>query len=257
MHITSMGVNHRHNSDFVKDRPHGTGEYILLLIKTKAVFKFGKNEVNTKPNSLIIYKKCSPQYFRADNDIYINDWICFDMEDDEVSLFDRAEIKFDTVYELNDTVNVSSLIKNIYHELLSDSIHKSTVISNYLEILFLKISECIKAQNKHWNFYETKLNGLRSMIYDNPGAKWSVTELAQKTGLSSSQFQRIYKSRFGVSPIEDVITARIEYAKYLLTSTDYTVNRISEELNYKSDIQFIQQFKSVVQTTPSKYRKSR
>jgi len=257
MYITSMGVNHRHNSDFVKDRPHGTGEYILLLVKTKAVFKFGENKVNTKPNSLIIYKKGSPQYFRADNDIFINDWICFDMADDEVSFFDRAKIKFDTVYELNNTVNISSLMKNIYHELLSDGIHKTTVISNYLEILFLKISECISAQNKHWNFYETKLNGLRSMIYDNPGVKWSVSELAQKIGLSPSQFQRLYKSRFGVSPIADAVTSRIEYAKYLLTSTDYTVSRISEELNYKSDIQFIQQFKSVVQITPSNYRKSR
>ncbi len=257
MYITSMGVNHRHNSDFVKDRPHGTGEYILLLVKTKAVFKFGENEVHTKPNSLIIYKKGSPQYFRADNDIFINDWICFDMADDEVSFFDRAKIEFDTVYELNNTVNISSLMKNIYHELLSDGIHKTTVISNYLEILFLKISECISAQNKHWNFYETKLNGLRSMIYDNPGVKWSVAELAQKIGLSPSQFQRLYKSRFGVSPIADAVTSRIEYAKYLLTSTDYTVSRISEELNYKSDIQFIQQFKSVVQITPSNYRKSR
>lgn len=257
MYIRSMGVNHRHNSDFVKDRPNGTGEYILLLIKTKAVFKFGENEIHTKPNSLIIYRKGSPQFFRADNDIYINDWICFDMTEDEVAFFDKAEIKLDTVYEVNNTVNISSLIKNIYHELLSDSIHKSNVISNYLEILFFKISECIKAQNKHWNFYDIKLNNLRNMIYNNPQAKWSVAELAQKIGISQSQFQRLYKSKFGVSPIADVVAARIEYAKYLLTSTDYTVSRISEELNYKSDIQFIQQFKSVVQITPSNYRKSR
>ena len=95
------------------------------------------------------------------------------------------------------------------------------------------------------------------MIYDKPQAKWQVAELSQEIGISPSQFQRIYKARFGVSPIADTIAARIEYAKYLLTSTDYTVSRISEELNYKSDIQFIQQFKSVMKTTPSKYRKSR
>ena len=256
MYITSMGINYRHNSDFVKDRPNGTGEYILLLIKTKAVFKFGKNEMHTKPNSLIIYKKGSPQFFRADNDIYINDWICFDMADNELSFFDNVGIKLDTVYELNNTVNVSLLIKNICHELLTCSIHKSVVISNYLDILFLKISECIKAQNNHWNFYSTKLSDLRNMIYDNPQAKWTVSELAKKAGLSQSHFQRLYKLEFGVSPIADTITARIEYAKYLLTSTDYTVVRIAEELNYKSDIQFIQQFKSVMQTTPSNYRKS-
>ncbi len=27
MYIRSMGVNHCHSSDFVKDRPYGTGEY--------------------------------------------------------------------------------------------------------------------------------------------------------------------------------------------------------------------------------------
>ncbi len=257
MYIRSMGVNHRHNSDFIKDRPNGTGEYILLLVKTKAVFKFGENEIHTNPNSLIIYKKGSPQFFRADNGIYANDWICFDAEENEVSFFDDAEIKFDTIYELNDTVSISSLIKDIYHVQLSDSIYKSVITANYLEILFFKISECIKAQSKHWNFYGVKLSNLRNMIYNNPQAKWSVAELARKTGVSESQFQRLYKSRFGVSPIADVIAARIEYAKYLLTSSDYTVSRISEELNYKSDIQFIQQFKSVMKITPSNYRKSR
>lgn len=257
MYIRSMGVNHCHSSDFVKDRPCGTGEYILLLVKTGAVFKFGEKEVHTKPDSLIIYKKGSPQYFRADNGKYINDWICFDMEEDEVPFFKRAEIEFDTVYEIDNTVTISSLIKSIYHEQISDGIHKGRVISNYLEILFLKISESIKTKKAHRNFYDAKLNALRSMIYGSPQAKWTVEALAQKIGLSPSQFQRLYKSRFGVSPIADTIFSRIEYAKYLLSSTDYTVSRIAEELNYKSDIQFIQQFKSVTKITPSNYRKSR
>ena len=256
MYITSMGVNHRHNADFVKDRPRGTGEYILLLVKTKAVFRFGDNEVHTKPNSLIIYKKGSAQFFRADNDIYVNDWICFKLAEDEESFFDKAEIELDTLYEVSNTAPLTPLIKSIYHEYLSDSIHKSRIISSYLEILFLKISDCIKSQDKHRNFYDAKLNALRSTIYDTPQTKWTVSDLARRIGLSPSQFQRLYKSRFGVSPIADSITARIEYAKYLLSATDYTVSRISEELNYKSDIQFIQQFKSVTQTTPSCYRKS-
>jgi AraC family transcriptional regulator of arabinose operon len=256
MHIRSIGVNHSHGPDFIKDRPNGTGEYILLLVKTKAVFRFGENEIHTRPDSLIVYRKGSPQYFRADNGTFVNDWICFDVEEGESSFFDGVEIKLDTIYEVKDSVSLSSLIKILFQEYLSDGVHKSEVISGYLKILFYKISECISAQNRNWSFYGAKLDGLRSMIYSDPRVKRTVAELAEKTGLSESQFQRLYKSRFGVSPIADTVAARIEYAKYLLASTDHTVSRISEELNYKSDIQFIQQFKSIVKTTPSKYRRS-
>ena len=58
-----------------------------------------------------------------------------------------------------------------------------------------------------------------------------------------------------MAPIADMIHSRIEYAKDLLSSSDYTVKMIADELSYPSDIQFIQQFKSVTGQTPKTYRK--
>jgi len=47
----------------------------------------------------------------------------------------------------------------------------------------------------------------------------------------------------------------MEFAKSLLLSTEYTINEISEILNYTNDTQFMRQFKSKTGMTPSKYRK--
>ena len=54
--------------------------------------------------------------------------------------------------------------------------------------------------------------------------------------------------------MEEVLLGRIEYAKYLLSSTDFTVYSISDMCGYANDVHFMRLFKKVTGTTPSKYR---
>jgi AraC family transcriptional regulator of arabinose operon len=51
-----------------------------------------------------------------------------------------------------------------------------------------------------------------------------------------------------------VIQSRIEYAKYLLSTTDITVNKISEMCGFSSEIRFMRQFKKEFVLTPTEYR---
>ena len=256
MYIKSMGVNFIHSKDFITNRPNGTNEYILLLIRSKAIFKINGETIYANPNSVIVYKKGTPHLFCADNDIYINDWICFDFNDkSEEKIFKETGICFNTVYEVGDTTQLYLLINTIHREYINKSSYVDKITDNYLKILFYKISECINVRTTPYNHYYQKLTDLRNTIYTNPSGRWSIDELAKKLSLSSSYFQYLYKLQFNISPTADIIRSRMEYAKYMLTNTDYTVNKISEELNYGSDIQFIQQFKAVTKTTPLKYRK--
>ena len=53
----------------------------------------------------------------------------------------------------------------------------------------------------------------------------------------------------------DVITARVDHGKYLLSGTDYPVGVIAEMCGYKNDVHFMRQFKSAVGLTPTEYRR--
>ena len=48
---------------------------------------------------------------------------------------------------------------------------------------------------------------------------------------------------------------RIEHAKYILTTTDLTLEQIAEICGYSNEVHFYRQFKQITGLTPSKYRK--
>ena len=256
MRVTQIGVNSCHFEGYVKDFAGETDYYLLLFIKSRTIFKINGKWIHSEPNTIIIYNIGTPQYFCADGERFIHDWLTFIPDDGELDLLKQLGIAMDTVYQLHEAECFADLFKQIHAEFLSGNACKEKSISSYLHLFFYKLTECIHRQEGSANNYREQLQKIRAMIYDNPARRWSIQELADELNVSASYFQILYKKQFKVSPIADAINSRVEYSKYLLTSTDYSVNGIAKELNYSSDIQFIQQFKSVIGCTPSAYRNS-
>ena len=101
-----------------------------------------------------------------------------------------------------------------------------------------------------------KLCMLRSRMIKNPELPWNISEIAESLYLSKSYLQKIYKSYFNKSIIEEMIQFRIDKAKGLLSATNMTVTEISKECGYSSYNYFVRQFKMCEGASPSKYRES-
>ncbi|MCM1133240.1 MAG: substrate-binding domain-containing protein [Ruminococcus flavefaciens] len=127
---------------------------------------------------------------------------------------------------------------------LSNAMHKASVnrIFNY------NISE----NNVNPQF--EKLCMLRGRIMKNPELSWNIEEIAENLYLSKSYLQKIYKSYFGKSIIEEMIEFRIEKAKGLLSDTNLTVTEIARECGYSSYNYFVRQFKTAEGVSPTEYR---
>lgn len=100
-----------------------------------------------------------------------------------------------------------------------------------------------------------KLCILRGKLMKSPELPWNISEIAGNLYLSKSYLQKIYKTYFGKSIIEEMIFFRIEKAKELLDSTELTVTEIARECGYSSYNYFVRQFKSSEGIAPSEYRK--
>lgn len=101
-----------------------------------------------------------------------------------------------------------------------------------------------------------KLCMLRSRIMRNPELPWNISEIADGMYLSKSYLQKIYKSYFNKSIIEEMIEFRIGNAKELLANTDLTVTEIARQCGYSSYNYFVRQFRSCEGVSPSEYRNS-
>ena len=99
-----------------------------------------------------------------------------------------------------------------------------------------------------------KLCMLRNRIMKNPENPWNISEIAESLYLSKSYLQKIYKSYFNKSIIEEMIEFRIEKAKGLLLQTGMTVTEISRECGYSSYNYFVRQFKLAEGVSPSEFR---
>ena len=257
MKINNIGYNHTHDADFVIQRTTGSGDYLLLLLKTPAVFTLGGKDIITEPDSFILFRQGTPQLYRAYGLTFSNDWFHFSISDDEMGFLEALDIPFDTVMPIGDLNGLSLIIKNMSYENYSSNLYKTDSVELYMKLFFLKLSEKIHSVGKEKSdSYYDKLSILRSKIYNEPYHDWNVEGLAHQLTMSKSYFQHLYKDVFGISVMNDVIRSRIEHSKYLLSTTDMPISQISEMCGYKCELHFMRQFKTRMNMTPTEYRQS-
>ncbi len=122
MKINNIGYNHKHDSDFFVQRPNGSGDNLLLLLKTPAVFVLNGEELRTEKNSFILFSEGTPQDYRSDGGEFANDWFHFSFDDTEKALFEALEIPFNKVVRIGDLSSLSQLIKNMSYEKYSSNL---------------------------------------------------------------------------------------------------------------------------------------
>ena len=100
---------------------------------------------------------------------------------------------------------------------------------------------------------EKILSWLDANIYSD----FSLDTVAAEFGVTKTHVIRVFKKRFGITPIQYVIERRIGVAKSLLTGTVMPIKEIASLLRYSNTQHFSSSFKSAVGCTPGKYRQSK
>lgn len=84
----------------------------------------------------------------------------------------------------------------------------------------------------------------------------SLDSTAEYFGITKMHVIRLFKRRFGITPIQYLIDKKISIAKSLLKGTVMPVGEIATLLRYSNTQHFSSSFKSAVGMTPNRYRKS-
>ena len=84
----------------------------------------------------------------------------------------------------------------------------------------------------------------------------SLTDISKYVFLSTSYFTRAFKEEMGVSPINYLLTVRVERAKELLRETDAKISDIALSVGFSNQQRFNDIFKKYTKKTPLQYRKS-
>lgn len=256
MKIVNCGYDYRHPQGFSIHRPHGSGDYILLIVRSPAFFTFGDTTHYTSGNAVVIFNEGTPQLYGSDNAEYINDWIHFECDESDIDFLAKLGIVFDTVLEFQDVNALSSLIKHMYFETYSSNKNAMQSVTMYFNLIMLKISDLCEQKRVIDTSTQEQLSDLKNAIFSHPQENWKIEDIAKSLSISRSYLQHQYKRLFNTSIKRDVTRSRIEYSKYLLFSTDYTIAVIADLCGYENDVHYMRTFKKEIGLTPTEYRKS-
>jgi transcriptional regulator GlxA family with amidase domain len=98
---------------------------------------------------------------------------------------------------------------------------------------------------------------LRQLIADvsaDPSGDLSVPELAARAAMSERTFSRVFQKETGVSPAAFVEMARLNRAKALLETSDWSLARVGERAGFGSVEALHRAFNKRVGVTPGEYR---
>ena len=84
----------------------------------------------------------------------------------------------------------------------------------------------------------------------------TLEQLAAEAHINKYYLAHAFKKEYGVSPINYLISRRIEESKHLLSETDLTMSQIARILGFSSPSYFSQVFRKTQGTSPLDYRRN-
>ena len=82
----------------------------------------------------------------------------------------------------------------------------------------------------------------------------SLDDISRQSCLSSTHLFRTFKQIYNCSPHQYLIQIRLDNARHMLKSTNYTLNEIVSLVGFTCPSTFIKLFKNKFQFTPGTYR---
>lgn len=232
---------------FTIHRPAGIDTYTLLHF-------FGPVWLDgtlTQPGACILYAPRTPQRFTSECAL-MHDWMHLEAGADE--LIARLEVPVDAVFYPEDCAFITSGICEIELEINSSRPHRQEMADAAARMLLIRLSRACQGRGETVNAeLSARLFRFRASLIARMGEGWTVARMAQELHMSPSRFFSAYKAQFDVSPMNDLIQARVDAAKSALIGTDVSVAGLAERLGYASASHFSRQFRQRTGVSPRTY----
>ncbi len=120
-------------------------------------------------------------------------------------------------------------------------------------VLYEYLSTVILEKNNSREY--DKLKESINYIENNLTQKLSIGKLAKMCNLCETQYRKIFKKEFGVSPVKYINRLRVNNAVSKMSSGYYSMAEISELCGFSDQKYFNKIFKSEIGKSPSQYKK--
>ena len=134
--------------------------------------------------------------------------------------------------------------------------HKIPLYSESREIIGLAgITQNLHRLGETWKPYH-KMGRIIDYISSNYKSRIDMKDLAHVTNLSVSQFERVFRQNFGMTPVRFINRFRVHQACISLLRTNHTITQIAHDCGFCDHSHLSREFVRTMGKSPGQYRKS-
>ena len=239
-------VPHTHNHTELFFIVSGRGQFLIQ----NQVFPVGVN------NLVII----NPNVAHTEDSLNAQplEYIVLGIEGIELATTENSNGQFCILDHL-ESVEFSSCQRNILREMELKNTGYEDICQAYMEILIIRLMRTTSLSvqsgpqtvsgNRQCAFVRRYID----LHFKEP---LTLEQLSGEAHMNKYYLSHAFKREYGVSPINYMISRRIEESKYLLAETDLSLSHIAQLLGFSSLSYFSQVFRRTQDISPMEYRQS-
>ena len=238
-------------------RPKGRLDYQLLyIVSGKGHFYFhGEDRVVYAGRMVLIQPRQEQryEYFGEDKpEVY---WVHFTGSDVKNILHSYNIPMDDPVFYSGASSTYSYLFKEMIHELQTCKTGYEDLLAMYLRQIFLLVQRTRQEERPTVSTYiQEEMEFARRYFNEHYNEPISIQEYAESRNMSVCYFQRNFKQIVKHTPMQYLLTIRVNNAASLLETTDYSMAEIAAIVGYEDPLYFSRLFRKIKGVSPRDYR---
>lgn len=184
------------------------------------------------------------------------EYIVLGIEGVELSITENSNGQF-CILDHFESMDITSCLRNILREMELKQPGYEDICQAFMEILIIRLmrstglSVPAEPQNNVGNHH---CAAVRRYIDHHFKESLTLDQLAEEAHMNKFYLSHSFKQEYGISPINYMISRRLEESKYLLAETDLSMSQIAQLLGFSSLSYFSQVFHRTQKITPMEYR---
>lgn len=158
-----------------------------------------------------------------------------------------------------ESADISSCLRNILREMELKNPGYEDICQAFMEILIIRLmrnTTLAVPTNPQTASGNRQCAVVKRYIDLHFKEALTLEQLAEEAHMNKYYLSHTFKREYGVSPINYMISRRVEESKYLLAETNLSMSQISQLLGFSSLSYFSQVFRRTQSISPMEYRQS-
>lgn len=158
-----------------------------------------------------------------------------------------------------ESAEISSCLRNILREMELKNTGYEDICQAYMEILIIRLmrNTSVIVQSEPQVFSSNRqCAAIKRYIELHFKEPLTLEQLSEEAHMNKYYLSHVFKREYGISPINYMISRRIDESKYLLAETDLSMSQIAQLLGFSSLSYFSQVFRKTNGISPMEYRQN-